>query len=68
MGSKLNTRGGSIKRGRDRGPPPPIQEQLGILVQDLLLDKDYDMYIEKFQSKKDVAPRFNFSLSEIQVD
>jgi len=25
------------------------------LVQDLLLDKDYDKYIEKFQSKKDVS-------------
>jgi len=36
------------------------------LIQDLLLDKDYDRYIEKFQSKKDVSPQFYCSLWDIE--
>jgi len=47
MGPK---RGAASKRGKGRGPPPPTQEQVEILVQDLLSDEDYDRYIEKFQS------------------
>lgn len=39
MGPK---RGAATERGKGRGPPPPTQ-QVGILVQDLLLDEDYDI-------------------------
>jgi len=52
MGPK---RGATTQRGKGRGPPHSTQ-QVGILVQDLLLDEDYDRYIEKSHSKKDVSP------------
>jgi len=60
------TRGATnSKRGKGRAPPPSTQ-QVGILVQDLLLDEDYDRYIEKFQSKKYVSPQFYCSLWDIK--
>jgi len=62
MGPK---RGASTQRGEDKRPPPSTQ-QVGILVQDLFLDEDYDRYIEKFQSKKDVSPQFYCSLWNIE--
>jgi len=46
------------KRGKGSAPPPSTQ-QVGVLGQDLLLDEDYDRYIEKFQSKKDVSLQFS---------
>jgi len=45
MGPK---RGTASQREKGRGHPPPTQEQVGILAQDLLHDEDYDRYIEKF--------------------
>lgn len=36
------------------------------MVQDLFLDEDYDMYIEKFESKKNVSPQFYCSLWDIE--
>ena len=60
------TRGATnSKREKGRAPPPSTQ-QVGILVQDLLLDEDYDRYIEKFQSKKDVSPQFYYLLWDIK--
>lgn len=60
-----NTRGAAnSKRGRGRGPIPTTQK-VGILAQDLLHAEDYDRYIEKFQSKKDVSPQFYCSLWDI---
>jgi len=59
------TRGATnSKRGKGRAPPPSTQ-QVGILVQDLLLDEDYDRYIEKFQSMKNFNLRSMFLLNFI---
>jgi len=44
-----NQSGAASNRGKGRGPPPPNQGQIGILVQDLLHDEDYNRYIKKFQ-------------------
>lgn len=63
MGSE---RRAASKRGKGRGPPPPSQEQLGILVQELLNDENYDKYIERIQSQKGVSPQFYCSLSDIE--
>jgi len=46
-----STRGATnSKRGKGRALSPSTQQdkQVGVLVQDLLLDEDYDRYIEKF--------------------
>jgi len=59
MGPK---RGAASKKGKGRGPPPPTQKQVWILVQDLLNDEEYDKYNEKFQSQKGVSSQFNWSL------
>ena len=60
------TRGGAnSKRGKGRSTIPTTQ-QVGILVQDLLHAEDYDRYIEKFQSIKDVSPQFYCSLWDIE--
>ena len=36
------------------------------MVKDLLEEADYDRFLEKFQSKKHVAPQFYCSLSDIE--
>jgi len=64
-GPKLNTKRATTKRKAHR-PTPPIEEPVGILVQDLLEEANYDRYIEKFQSEKHVAPQFYSSLSDVE--
>ena len=64
-----STRGATnSKRGKGRALSPSTQQdkQVGVLVQDLLLDEYYDRYIEKFQPKKDVSPQLYFSLWDIK--